>query len=62
VENATLYLAKIVGSELCQMTEKRISDFKEDKLSSNTLKDMLASSNDDVCKVRFLNLSFYSGV
>ena len=44
------------------MIQKQISDFKKDVLSSNTVKDILASSNDDVCKVRFLILSFYTGV
>ena len=62
MENATLDLAKIVGSTFCKMVQKQISDFKKDKLSSNTVKDILASSYDDVCKVRFLNLSYYSGV
>ena len=55
VENATLYLAKVVCSKLCKMTQQLISDFKKDKLSSNRVKDILASSNDDVCKVRLLN-------
>jgi hypothetical protein len=62
VENATLDLAKVVSSSFCKMVQKQISDFKKDKLSSNTVKDVLASSNDNVCEVRFLNLSFYSGV
>jgi hypothetical protein len=62
VKNATLDLAKVVGSTICKIVQKQISDFKKDKLSSNTVKDILTSSNDDVCKVRFLNLSFYSGV
>ena len=57
VENATLALAKVISSTFYKMIQKQISDFKKDKLSSNTLKDPLASS-----KVRFLNLSFYSGV
>ena len=61
VENATLDLAKIVSSTFLKMTQKQITDFKKDKLSSNTVKDILASSNDEVCKVRFCNLSFYSG-
>ena len=62
VENATLDLAKVVSSKLCKMTQNQILDFKKDKLSSNTVKDILASSNDDVCKVRCLDLSFYTGV
>jgi hypothetical protein len=62
VENATLDLAKVVISEVCKMTQKQISDLKKNKLSSNTVKDILASSNDADCKVRFLNLSFYSGI
>jgi hypothetical protein len=61
-ENATLDLAKVVSSTYYKMIQKQISDFKKDELSSNTVKDMRASSNDDVCKVRFLNLSFYTGV
>jgi hypothetical protein len=55
VENATLDLAKVVCSKLCKMTQQLISDFKKDKMSSNRVKDILASSNDDVCKVRLLN-------
>ena len=62
VEKATLDLANIVSSIFLKMIQKQISDFKKDKLSSNTVKDILASSNDDVCKVRFLILSFYTGV
>jgi hypothetical protein len=62
VENATLDLAKVVSSTFYKMIQKQISDFKKDELSSNTVKDILASSDDNVCKVRFLNLSFYSGV
>jgi len=62
VENATLDLAKIVSSTFLKMIQKQISDFKKDKLSSNTVKDILASSNDEVCKGRFFNLSFYSGI
>ena len=62
VENATLDLAKVVSLRLWKMTQNQISDFKKDKLSSNTVTDILASSNDEICKVRFLNLSFYNGV
>lgn len=62
VEHATLDLAKVISLKLGKITQKQISDFKKEKLSSNTVKDILASSNDDVCKVRFLNLSYYSGV
>jgi hypothetical protein len=62
VENATLDLAKVFSSTFCKMVQKQISDFKKDNFSYSAVKDMLASSNDDVCKVRFLNLSFYSGV
>jgi hypothetical protein len=62
VEKATLDLAKVVGSIILKMTQKQISDFKKEVPSYNTVKDILASSNDDVCKVRFLMLSFYTGV
>jgi hypothetical protein len=62
VENATLDLAKVVGAIFWKMTRKQISDFKKEVPSYNTVKDILASSNDDVCKVRFLMLSFYTGV
>ena len=62
VEYATLYLANVVCSTFRRMVERQISDFKKDKLSSNTVEDIITSSYDDVCKVRFLNLSFYSGV
>ena len=62
VKNATLDLVKVVGSTFCKMIQKQISDFKKDKLSSNAVKDILASSNDDVFKVRCLDLSFYTGV
>ena len=62
VENATLDLAKVVSSTFLKMIQKQISDFKKDKLSSNTVKDILESSNEDACKVRFLILSFYTGV
>jgi hypothetical protein len=62
VEKPTLDLAKVVSSTFLKMIQKQISDFKKDVLSSNTVKDILASSNDDVCKVRFLILSFYTGV
>jgi hypothetical protein len=50
---ATLNLAKVVSSTFLKMIQKQISDFK---------KDVPASSNDDVCKARFLILSFYTGV
>jgi hypothetical protein len=59
VENATLHLAKVVSSVIFKMTQKQISDFKKDGPFSNTVKDKQVSSNDDVCKVRFLILSFY---
>ena len=62
VEKATLDLAKVVGSIILKMTQKQISDFKKEVPSYNTVKYILASSNDDVCKVRFLMLSFYTGV
>ena len=62
VENATLDLAKVVSSTFLKMIQKQISDFKKDKSSSNTVKDILESSNEDACKVRFLILSFYTGV
>ena len=62
VEKATLNLAKVVSSSSLKMIQKQISDFKKDMPSSNTVKDILASSNDEVCKVSFLNISFYSGV
>ena len=62
VEKAILNLANIVSSTFWKMIQKQISDFKKYVPSSNTVKDILASSNDDVCKVRFLNLSFYTGV
>ena len=62
VENATLDLAKVVSSTCLKMLHNQISDFKKDKSFSNTVKDLLEGSNDDVYKVRFLNLSFYSGV
>ena len=62
MENATLDLAKVVSLKLGKMTQKQISDFKKDKLSSNAVKDILASSNNDVFKVRCLDLSFYTGV
>ena len=62
VEKATLDLAKVVSSKLFKMTEQLISDFKKDKLPSNTVKDIQERSNDDLCKVRFLHLYFYSGV
>ena len=55
VENATLDLAKVVCSTFYNMVQRQISDFKKDKLSSNTVKDILASSYDDVCK-RFESL------
>jgi hypothetical protein len=41
VENATLDLAKVVSLKLGKMTQKQISDFKKDQLSSNTVKDIL---------------------
>ena len=50
VEKATLDLAKVVGSIILKMIQKQISDFKKDKLSSNTVKDILESSNEDACK------------
>ena len=62
VEKATLDLAKVVGSIILKMIQKQISDFKKEVPSYNTVKDILACSNDDVCKVRFLMLSFYTGV
>ena len=62
VENATLDLAKVVGSISLKMIQQQSSDFKKDVLSSNTIKDILASSNDVACKVRCLNLLFCSGV
>jgi hypothetical protein len=62
VEKATLDLAKVVSPTFLKMIQKQISDFKKDVPSSNTVKDILESSNDDVCKVRFLMLSFYTGV
>jgi hypothetical protein len=55
-------MSLVVSSTFLKMIQKQISDFKKDVPSSNTVKDILASSNDDVCKVRFLNLSYYSGV
>ena len=42
MENATLDLAKVVGSKLCKMTQKQISDFKKDVLPSTTVQDILA--------------------
>ena len=65
VEKATLDLAKVVSSTFLKMIQKQIADFKKDVPSSNTVKDILASlasTNDDVCKVRFLILSLYTGV
>jgi hypothetical protein len=62
VEKATLDLAKVVGTTFLKMTQKHISNFKKDVPSYNTVKDILESNNDDVCKVRFLILSFYTGV
>ena len=62
VEKATLDLAKVVGSTILKMIQNQISDFKKDVPSYNTVKNILASSNDDVCKVRFFNLSFHSDV
>ena len=56
MENATLDLAKVVSSTFYNMVQRQISDFKKDKLSSNTVKDILASSYDDVCK-RFDSLT-----
>ena len=50
VENATLDLAKVVSSTFLKMIQNQISNFKKDKLSSNTVKDILESSNEDACK------------
>jgi hypothetical protein len=43
VEHATLDLAKVISLKLGKITQKQISDFKKEKLSSNTVKDILAS-------------------
>ena len=55
VEMATLHLAEVVSSTSLKMIQKQISDFKKDVPSFDTVTDILASSNDDVCKVRLLN-------
>jgi hypothetical protein len=48
VENATLDLAKVVGSKLCKMTQKQMSDFKKVVLPSTTVQDIL------LCARKFL--------